>query len=45
MKALALLLASLCAALTLSACNTVSGLGRDIERGGEKLQEKSNQNR
>ncbi|HVK94135.1 MAG TPA: entericidin A/B family lipoprotein [Noviherbaspirillum sp.] len=30
----------------LSACNTMSGVGKDIERGGEKVQgaaEKSNQ--
>lgn len=26
------------AALILAGCNTVSGLGRDIERGGEKMQ-------
>lgn len=25
----------------LAACNTMHGLGRDIERGGEKLQEKA----
>jgi predicted small secreted protein len=25
----------------LSACNTVSGAGRDIERGGEKIQDAS----
>jgi predicted small secreted protein len=24
---------------TLSACNTVAGLGRDVERAGEKVQE------
>ena len=24
--------------LTLAGCNTMSGMGRDIERGGEKLQ-------
>lgn len=26
---------------TLSACNTVSGAGKDIERGGEKIQDAS----
>ena len=25
-------------AITLAGCNTMSGMGRDIERGGEKLQ-------
>ncbi|MBY0309475.1 MAG: entericidin A/B family lipoprotein [Phycisphaerales bacterium] len=25
--------------VALSACNTVEGVGRDIERGGEKLQD------
>jgi predicted small secreted protein len=27
------------ATLALAACNTMQGLGRDIERGGEKLQD------
>jgi predicted small secreted protein len=27
------------ATLALAACNTVQGLGHDIERGGEKLQD------
>jgi predicted small secreted protein len=27
------------ATLTLAACNTMQGLGQDIERGGEKLQD------
>jgi len=27
--------------ITLAGCNTISGMGRDIERGGEKLQEKA----
>ena len=26
---------------TIAGCNTMHGLGQDIERGGEKLQEKS----
>jgi predicted small secreted protein len=26
------------ATVTLAACNTIHGLGQDIERGGEKLQ-------
>ena len=28
-------------ALVLAACNTVDGMGRDIERGGEKIQDAS----
>jgi predicted small secreted protein len=27
--------------LTTAGCNTMQGLGQDIERGGEKLQEKA----
>lgn len=30
-----------CLLLTLSACNTMHGLGQDIERGGEKIQNAS----
>ena len=30
---------------SLTACNTMSGLGRDVERGGEKLQDKAERNR
>ena len=26
---------------TLAGCNTMEGLGRDIERGGEKIQDKA----
>ena len=33
------LAAILIAVLTASACNTVAGLGKDVERGGEKLQD------
>ena len=29
------------AALALSACNTMTGVGKDVERGGEKIQEGS----
>ena len=32
------LIAILVAAYLLAGCNTVSGVGKDIERGGEKLQ-------
>lgn len=30
-------------ALGLSACNTMEGVGQDIERGGEKLEEEANE--
>ena len=32
------LLALLMLGMTLAGCNTIAGVGRDIERGGEKLQ-------
>lgn len=38
MKSLIALLAAAVLA-TLSGCNTIQGAGRDIERGGEKLQD------
>jgi entericidin B len=33
--------AALATALALSACNTMTGVGKDVERGGEKIQEGS----
>jgi entericidin B len=36
-KAFALLLLVACG-VVLSGCNTVNGMGKDIERGGEKVQ-------
>jgi entericidin B len=36
-KAFALLLLVACG-VALSGCNTVNGMGKDIERGGEKVQ-------
>jgi entericidin B len=33
--------AALATALALSACNTMTGVGKDIERGGQKIQEES----
>jgi entericidin B len=27
--------------ITLAGCNTMSGMGRDVERGGEKLQDQA----
>ncbi len=44
MKAIrTLLLAAIFAAtmMTISACNTTKGLGKDIERTGEKMQDKA----
>jgi len=44
MKRIALLLAALLAAtLLLSACETVKGAGRDMEKAGEWMQKKANQ--
>lgn len=37
-KALALLAVFVSAAFSLSACNTVEGAGKDIERAGEEVQ-------
>jgi entericidin B len=38
-KKLPLLLALLALCLTFAACNTMEGAGKDIERGGEKIQD------
>ncbi|CAM3860445.1 entericidin A/B family lipoprotein [Kerstersia gyiorum] len=37
----ALILAIAMLATTLAGCNTVDGIGKDIERGGEKIQEQA----
>ena len=39
------MLALLALGITLAGCNTMSGMGRDIERGGEKLQNSADRNR
>lgn len=36
-----LLLLAIAAALTLSACNTIQGAGKDIEKSGEVIQDKA----
>lgn len=36
MKYVALL--AILASLSLTACNTIAGIGKDVERGGEKVQ-------
>lgn len=41
LKAFAFLAAIVSGALLLSACNTVEGAGKDIERVGEKIQDAS----
>jgi len=38
-----LTLALLAAAFVIGGCNTMEGAGKDIERGGEKIQEQSRQ--
>ncbi|MBT0960792.1 entericidin A/B family lipoprotein [Denitromonas iodatirespirans] len=38
MKRLIALIVAAMAVLTLSACNTVRGVGQDIEKGGEAIQ-------
>lgn len=35
------LLALVVLGITLAGCNTMSGVGRDVERGGEKLQDQA----
>jgi entericidin B len=42
-KAIALICASM--ALMLAACNTMQGAGKDIERGGEKIQGAADRNK
>jgi predicted small secreted protein len=39
MNALTKLLWAMIAALTLSACNTIEGLGKDISKAGDKIEE------
>lgn len=38
MNKLSLMLAAVLAVLMLSGCNTIKGIGKDIERGGEAIQ-------
>ena len=39
MKKLSILLGVIALSFGLSACNTVKGVGKDVERGGEKVQD------
>ena len=41
----AIALACAAAALLLTACNTIEGAGKDIERGGEKIQGAAERNK
>lgn len=41
MKKIISILSILMFGLSLSACNTMKGFGRDVERGGEKVQDAS----
>jgi entericidin B len=38
MKKIAVVLFTLVSVLSMSACNTVQGIGKDIEKGGEAIQ-------
>ncbi|MFA5591674.1 MAG: entericidin A/B family lipoprotein [Lysobacteraceae bacterium] len=38
MKRLVVAMLAVCAGITLSACNTVAGAGKDIEKAGESIQ-------
>lgn len=40
-RLIALVLAASFATLGLSACNTMQGAGKDVERGGEKIQKEA----
>ena len=39
------IMAGLVCTLLLSACNTMEGMGEDIQRGGEKLEDKAQENK
>ncbi|MGE5490976.1 MAG: entericidin A/B family lipoprotein [Actinomycetota bacterium] len=42
MKKIAFVILTIASVISLSACNTVHGIGKDIEKGGEALQRASN---
>lgn len=42
MKKLLITLLTLASLTSLSACNTVKGIGKDIEKGGEAIQKSAN---
>lgn len=39
MKKIASVLSIMCLAFVITGCNTVKGVGKDVERGGEKVQD------
>jgi entericidin B len=41
----AIALACAAAIMVLAACNTMQGVGRDVERGGEKIQDSAERHR
>ncbi len=41
MKKLLVVVSTLMFTMSISACNTIKGMGKDVERGGEKMQQKS----
>lgn len=45
MKKLISILSILMFSLSLSACNTMKGFGKDVERGGEKVQGAADRNK
>ncbi|RJF99085.1 entericidin, EcnA/B family [Noviherbaspirillum saxi] len=45
MKKIISILSILMVTIGLTACNTMSGMGRDIERGGEKVQGAAEKNK
>lgn len=45
MKRFALLIPAALALIALSACNTMEGMGQDIQKGGKKLEEKADENK
>lgn len=45
MKKLISILSILMFGLSLSACNTMKGMGKDVERGGEKMQGAAERNK
>ena len=38
MKSIGMIVLAVCTVLSLSACNTVQGLGQDIKKGGEAIE-------
>ena len=44
-KTLSLLMIALLASVSLSACNTVKGVGQDMSAAGDKIEKEANQNK